>query len=247
MDNGEQLVSGPPAQPGDAPADQTPTAVTGHVEPVTAQPIEPAAQAVTAEAGTFSDVVNRQAAHRIAAVGVEPVEVHSAVVEVAHGVAPSSLQASEASTSTETTAPVDQQRLIERISKVMSQSTSAGRTTIRLRLYPPELGVVRVEITSVRGEVTARLETSTAEAREILSSNLSALRDGIRAAGVDMREIEVNHREMGVDYGLSNGRHGGAPERNARQFARQSGSEQTLEQGEPPSQAAGAGVLDVLV
>ncbi len=100
------------------------------------------------------------------------------------------------------TSGADQERVIARISAAIRQNAAGERTTIRLRLYPPQLGTVRIRIQSVRGVLTARIETSTPAAERILGSNVASLRSDIRSTGVDLRSVEVSYRNPAAQFGF---------------------------------------------
>jgi flagellar hook-length control protein FliK len=102
-----------------------------------------------------------------------------------------------------THAPVgaDQERVIARIASAISQAEQSGKTTVRMRLYPPEMGTVRIEVTSVRGAVSARIETSTPATQGVLQSNLASLRADLRDAGVDVRDMRVQYRDPSSAFG----------------------------------------------
>lgn len=144
-------------------------------------------------------------------------------------------------------AGANQERIISRISAAVSQASSGGRTTVRLRLYPPEMGTVRVEVSSFRGEVTARILTSTAAARTLLDTNLAGLAEQIREAGVDLRGVEVNYRDAWTQAG---GRqHGARSEYSQRRSSGDARRDDSAEAGpaDRREQPAAAGVLDVLL
>ncbi|MGQ9769878.1 MAG: flagellar hook-length control protein FliK [Thermogutta sp.] len=73
---------------------------------------------------------------------------------------------------------------------------------IRLRLHPPELGALRLQMRVQEGTLTARLEVETPAAREVLLENLPNLRD---------RLAEHNIRVDNFDVTLMNDGFGGQP------------------------------------
>jgi hypothetical protein len=140
----------------------------------------------------------------------------------------------------------EQERMINRIANTIAQSENSGRTTVRLRLYPPELGTLRVEVASRNGEVTARIETSTDGARQVLNANLSGLRDTLRSAGVNMRDMEVSYRDTSSQMGLSQGRdesRHGEPGRGRGTFQSEAQAQSTEEE---EMQLSATGVLNLL-
>jgi len=82
---------------------------------------------------------------------------------------------------------------------------------IQLRLSPPELGTLRIQIAVTEGVVTAYLETETAAARTLLLDNLPALRERLA-------EQEIRIEKFDVDVGREGGQqpdNRGAEERQA--------------------------------
>ncbi|MCD6404443.1 MAG: flagellar hook-length control protein FliK [Planctomycetes bacterium] len=240
----------------DAPEDNTPQAPEIQVTQTQATEQAPGPEqaaapdptgAVTAASAAGQAPAGPDDAKRVEARGTSlerPLDVQAIASE-----APQAGQIESAGIERTTGTLADQERLIERVSSALQQAAANGRTTVRVRLYPPELGTVRIQVSMFRGSVTARIETSTAEAHHILGANLGGLRESIREAGVDLGGLEVNHREASMQFGL--GQQG--RDRNGYQAP---GRPDTTRR-EPPVEAvealreselaAPAGMLDVLV
>jgi len=62
---------------------------------------------------------------------------------------------------------------------------------IRLRLYPPELGAVKLQMRVQEGVLTARLEVETPAAREVLLDNLAGLRDRLADHHIRVENFDV--------------------------------------------------------
>ena len=148
-------------------------------------------------------------------------------------------------------ASADQDRLIARISNAIAQAETAGRTTVRMRLYPPELGTVRIEVSSSRGVVTARIEASTPAAQAVLQSNIAALKAELRDAGVELRQVSVEYRDSAASFAASGRQHGREQNPDAghsrRRFAAPPVEMRSLEPVGAGAPAGMAGVLDVFV
>ena len=100
----------------------------------------------------------------------------------------------------------------------------------------------------MRGTVTARIETSTAEARQALNANLGALRENLRSAGVDMRGVEVNYRNPSAHLGLhQHRREAGGYQPQGRGWGSQAAQHETEDAPEAVLETASAGLLDVLM
>jgi flagellar hook-length control protein FliK len=144
----------------------------------------------------------------------------------------------------------DQERLISRIAQAVTQAQHGERSTVRLRLYPPELGTVRVEVSSVRGSVTVRIETSTPEAQGALNANLAGLRAQLADSGVDARGIEVQYRNPALAFGHARdeaGRGNGYWQARRETPRRSNDREDEPAPAASGTAAASAGTLDILL
>lgn len=65
--------------------------------------------------------------------------------------------------------------------------------TVKLRLRPEELGTVEIKIErAATGELKAHLQTETETARQIISENLSHLRDALQQSGFKVDRLDVS-------------------------------------------------------
>ena len=80
--------------------------------------------------------------------------------------------------------------LVQRCVDACRQTAQQDRP-FRVRLHPPELGVLQVEITRDEHAVSARLQVETAAARNVLSEHLSELRQSLARQGLAVDRIEV--------------------------------------------------------
>lgn len=86
---------------------------------------------------------------------------------------------------------VEQARLVERVARAFRTAEGRGGV-ISLRLHPPELGALRVELRVQDGAMSARLEAETASARSILIDNAHILRDRLAEQGVRIERFDVD-------------------------------------------------------
>ncbi len=100
---------------------------------------------------------------------------------------------------------VERVRFIQRVARAF-QTASQRDGSVRLRLSPPELGSLRLEVTVRGGVMTARLEAEHPAARTMLLDNLPALRD---------RLAEQNIKIARFDVDLMGQSPGGLPERRS--------------------------------
>jgi len=89
--------------------------------------------------------------------------------------------------------------LARRILDAVQISAQKSRP-LRVRLHPPELGVLQVEITREQGSISARLEVETLAARQILAEHLAELKASLHRNGVTVERLDIQ---------LADGRSGG--------------------------------------
>lgn len=113
------------------------------------------------------------------------------------GIEPSRVQAAEANSpepraaNQTAQAQVDRARFIRRVSQAFQAASDRGGT-VRLRLHPPELGSLRLELQMKDGTMTARLEAEQPAARQLLLEHLPALRDRLAQQGLRVDRFDVD-------------------------------------------------------
>jgi flagellar hook-length control protein FliK len=118
---------------------------------------------------------------------------------------------------------VDAARFVGRVAKAFQTAHERGGT-LQLRLSPPELGSLRLELTVKDGVMTAALETESASARRVLLDHLPALRDRLAEQNIRVERFDVDVRRDGSGeqadprafHDGQNSRHG-EPEQRRRQ------------------------------
>ena len=94
-------------------------------------------------------------------------------------------------TSTRETPTVDRARFVQRVGGAI-RSAQQRDGQIQLRLSPPELGTLRIQIVLNEGVLTAHLETETAAARAVLLDNLPALRERLAEQDIRIEKFDVD-------------------------------------------------------
>jgi len=112
-------------------------------------------------------------------------------------------------------------RFVQRVARAFHSIGDEGGE-VRLRLSPPELGSLRLELTVREGVLTARLETETATARSLLLDNLPTLRDRLAEQNIKVERFDVDVRDENRD-------------RSGEQFAGQPGDPQQGQRQRPKS------------
>ncbi|MEX0936794.1 MAG: flagellar hook-length control protein FliK [Pirellulales bacterium] len=85
----------------------------------------------------------------------------------------------------------DPARFVQRVARAL-QSHREGDGPIRLRLSPPELGSLRLEVSMKGGVLTARIEAETPATRHLLMDNLPALRDRLAEQNIKVGRLDVD-------------------------------------------------------
>ena len=86
---------------------------------------------------------------------------------------------------------VERVRFVQRVSRAF-QSLGNQEGHVRLRLSPPSLGALTLEVTLRGGEMVARLETETAAAKNLLLDSLPALRERLSQHEVRIARFDVD-------------------------------------------------------
>jgi flagellar hook-length control protein FliK len=85
-------------------------------------------------------------------------------------------------------------RFVQRVASAFRSFGDEGGE-VRLRLSPPELGSLRVELTVRDGILSARLEAETSAARNLLLDNLPALRERLAEQNIKVEKFDVDVRD----------------------------------------------------
>jgi flagellar hook-length control protein FliK len=91
---------------------------------------------------------------------------------------------------------------LDRSARVLSGSTGPGRWNVSLRLDPPDLGEMRVQVRLQQSAMTLRIETESAAVGQLVESRLRELRDSLAVHGlrVDRTEIVVRSPEANAGF-----------------------------------------------
>lgn len=147
-------------------------------------------------------------------------------------------------------AGIDRARFVQRVAGAF-RSMSEQNNTLRLKLSPPELGSLRIEITVRNGQMSARLEAETPEARNLLLDHLPALKE--RLAGQEIK-IQQFHVEV-ADRQPGGGTHHAGQDESRRREARAAAVHGPVRgnaatpaiEAAPQSRLGGDGRLNVIV
>ncbi|MCA9230399.1 MAG: flagellar hook-length control protein FliK [Planctomycetales bacterium] len=104
----------------------------------------------------------------------------------------------------EPTSTVDRVRFAQRVGNAI-RSAQNRDGQIQLRLSPPELGSLRIEITAKLGVLTARLEAETPAARTVLLDSLPLLRERLAEHEIRIEKFDVDVRDEGSQHSDNTG------------------------------------------
>ena len=144
---------------------------------------------------------------------------------------------------------LDRVRFVQRVSRAFQTAIDRG-APLRLRLSPPELGALRLEVSLRDGAMSARIEAESPASHALLIENLPALRERLTE-----QNIRIERFDVGL-LGQSPGQSQEQQSRNAfgeRGSPREPGRTSRLDVGANPQQrrvagdSAGSGHLNVIV
>jgi len=89
---------------------------------------------------------------------------------------------------------LEESRSISELARVVRSNIGPRHSTMILRLDPPELGQLRIDVRMHDQMLTLRLEAHTPAGHEALQSRLSELRGALERQGIQLNQVEVELR-----------------------------------------------------
>lgn len=135
--------------------------------------------------------------------------------------------------------PAQSEALLKEIQNLINRSQLSGQPgnmKLLLKLFPENLGQIRIELVQQNGVLTARLLASTAIGKELLDTNLNQLKASFAAQNIQMDRVDVTQSLQETDRG-------GRDQNFFNNFFRQQSEQKDEEEGE---QEEGASFQDVL-
>lgn len=86
------------------------------------------------------------------------------------------------------------EEFIKELQKVMNRvqfGQAGGANRLVLKLFPEQLGTIRIELIQKDGMLTAKILASTALGKEMLDSNSSQLRQGFASQNIQLEKLEI--------------------------------------------------------
>ncbi len=142
---------------------------------------------------------------------------------------------------------VDASRFVNRVARAFQAADQRGGS-VQLRLSPPELGAMRIELSLQQGVLTAKVETESAASKSLLLDNLPALRERLAAQEIRVDKFEVDVREQGSESEPDWGAQQRQDEERLHQEQQRGGKEQDrgLQQSGDTEQESGGPVASSL-
>ncbi len=100
---------------------------------------------------------------------------------------------------------VDQDRLVEHVVRVARASVGRGQWQVQIRLHPPELGRIHLDVNVRQGVLNMRIVAETAEAREMISARVGQLREALQQHGITVERIDVEPRRASASEASQSG------------------------------------------
>ena len=95
-------------------------------------------------------------------------------------------------------------RLVQRIARSFARLGPEGGN-INLRLHPPQLGSLNVQVRLEGRTMTAKLTAENSAAREVILEGLPTLRSRLAEQGFEISQFQVDVASNGSDAALGNG------------------------------------------
>jgi flagellar hook-length control protein FliK len=95
---------------------------------------------------------------------------------------------------------VERTRLVQRVAKAVQTAHDRGGE-LKIRLSPPELGSMKLEVRLHEGVMSARIETETREAQRVLNENLLVLRERLAEQNIKVERFDVDVFNPGAGGG----------------------------------------------
>jgi flagellar hook-length control protein FliK len=129
------------------------------------------------------------------------------------------------------------QELIDRVTNSLRAGFDNGGQ-LRMRLEPPAIGKVQVEVAAGNSGVTARLEVQSSAARQTLLDNISLLHTAITQTGASVNRIEVVVAPQTKDDAPTDQQSNSGGQQQASQQDNSQGGSQNQQNGQQRNQTA---------
>lgn len=125
---------------------------------------------------------------------------------------------------------------VARVARGLQNAIQQSGGLVTLRLQPPELGLVRIQMEIQQGVASVQFQTEHSSVRDLLSHQLASLRDTLQNQGLVVEKMDVQTIPASVEGSQGRGADGSSHQgRSAGQFFTQrQGSESRQQERQPP-------------
>lgn len=101
-------------------------------------------------------------------------------------------------------------KIVNTVEDSIKFMVAEGENRVSIKLHPPELGKVQVELVMKDNQVNARINTENVAVKEVILTNLDQLKSNIENAGISVNkfDVEVGGFKNQFDQHLPNGKSG---------------------------------------
>ncbi len=99
--------------------------------------------------------------------------------------------------------------MVDRVASALNNGFSTGGD-LRVRVEPPALGKVQIQVLADAGSISAKIEVQTPAAQKTLLDNISMLHDAIGQTGATVGHIEIEVAPQQQNANDANQRDGGS-------------------------------------
>lgn len=96
---------------------------------------------------------------------------------------------------------MQENQLIDQVARNINLQGNGDRSQMTLRLYPEELGELKLELVMEKGGIKAHIQAQTAQVQEVLERHMPRLREAFAQQGLQLDDVEVS-----LDSSKSGGR-----------------------------------------
>ena len=126
----------------------------------------------------------------------------------------------------------------QQVSRAIVQQMANGDRTLSLRLTPPQLGTVRIELVESRGHISVRFQAEDDNVRQALERQLPQLRQDLRAADAPVASVRMESQSQAWHQGQH--QHQGQFQQQQQSEQRNQGQTFSLDGGFAPDESAEA-------
>lgn len=112
--------------------------------------------------------------------------------------------------------------IITQVANQIDQLVKSNRSSIRLQLYPEELGHIDLRIVTTRSGISVTMMTEKASTQQVLKSDMDMLKQNIEQAGIQLSNLNINqgnnsNKQQSFEnrQNLSNGSYAGTSSDNS--------------------------------